>query len=100
MFTIHKQELKIKHLQSISAPKNSQIISVANQNNKLCAWYVCDSEQPNEEIKIMIVGTGHKLYDPMSPEAEPTNLTFKGTVIIDPYVWHVFAVSTEKMTRN
>lgn len=81
---VFKQVLDITGMQTIKLPIGFKILSLANQNENLCLWYLCDPEMENEEIEIFIFGTGH----------EVGNFTgqFLGTVLMhnNQLVWHVF----------
>ena len=82
MKTIYKYVLEIKETQTVSLTRGARILSVANQDGKLCLWVQVETEEENEYWSIAIYGTGNPL--PEYPGA------FIGTVIIEPYVWHVF----------
>lgn len=83
---IHKQILEITDIQEIKVPENSEIISVKAQNNNLCIWYQFDDKSTFQKEctkTIKIVGTGNEFTNTL-------NDIFIETVIIEPYVWHVF----------
>lgn len=88
MKTIWKYELKITDTQEIEVPLGSTILSIGNQNGRLCMWLIirADGDTPEEmaveNMTINIVGTGHKLSDNIG--------LFVDTVIIDQFVWHVY----------
>lgn len=83
MKTIHKQTLKLDGTQNIKVPKVYNILSVANQNDQLCIWYVCDTRSELEEITIHIFGTGYEIW----PSFDGKHL---GTVLMGSFVRHVF----------
>lgn len=82
MRTIWKQQLAIVDLQTLTMPKGAKLLSVGNQKGNLCLWYSVDTDMPNEDRVIEIVGTGNSV--------EPRSRDFIGTAVIDPFVWHVF----------
>ena len=80
---IWKYELEMTDQQSIIVPGGASFLSVANQRGKLCLWaLIFDLSQPRVSRQIEIVGTGN----PMSSGRR----VFIGTVIVEPFVWHVF----------
>lgn len=80
---IWKYELKLVDRQAVSMPIGATILSVANQRGNLCLWAKVNPRHnhPTNRI-IQIVETGNPI-----PNEE---MTFIGTVVIDPFVWHVF----------
>jgi hypothetical protein len=81
---IWKYELEITDTQIIEVPRAGVILSVANQNNKLCLWAMVEIDRPLEKREIEIIGTGNPI--------EMKDRHFIGTVLIDPFVWHVFEI--------
>ncbi len=82
MTVIWKITLKITDEQIIELPASARILSVANQQGKLCLWALV-SPGLLSPWTIAIIGTGNPI------ESYPGD--FIGTVVIDPFVWHVFA---------
>ena len=83
---IFKYELEITDRQTIKLPGAWHIRSVANQNGKLCLWAEVEPGKAEEDVHILIVGTGN-------PYSTDRIIGFVGTVVIDPFVWHVFIES-------
>lgn len=83
MQSIWKYELEIADYQEIMIPSGADIISVGNQRGILCLWARVDHSKEKKSRRIMIVGTGQG-HDNLPMER------FIGTVIVEPYVWHVF----------
>lgn len=80
---IYKYPIGITGFQEVAMPKAARILSVANQNGTLCLWALCDAAQKEYVARqIEIIGTGN----PMSLNSRE----FIGTVIVVPFVWHVF----------
>lgn len=66
-------------------PKDAQILSVANQDGTLCLWAKVDASKQVETRFIEIIGTGNPI-----PQDMGVDRSFIGTVLMDPFVWHVF----------
>lgn len=60
---IFKYELEIKDFQEIDFPVGTNVISVKEQNGKLCIWAEVDVRCLNSlrDKSIAIVGTGHDI---------------------------------------
>lgn len=84
MKTIWKYELQITDVQRVPLPAKAIIQSVAVQRDTICLWATVDTELPVEPRKILLVGTGHDTKHCLG-------LQFVGTVVMEPFVWHVFA---------
>lgn len=84
-YRIWKFELQITDMQTKKMPVGAKILSVANQNGSLCLWAMCDTKKPGEDRVIEIIGTGNPVHMDMGVER-----TFIGTVVMNPFVWHVF----------
>lgn len=69
--------------QRIEVPDGTIIRSVGSQDGKLFMWCEVTPSNPRSEIRIDVFGTGHTIL--AGPDRE-----FVGTVLIDPYVWHIF----------
>lgn len=82
MKRIHKHTLEICDIQTLSIHQDAIILHLDNQNENLCLWAMVDTTTPKVPRKIRVLGTGHTVPD------KP--LKFLGTVLIHPYVWHVF----------
>ena len=79
---IWKYELAITEIQTLTIPCMAKILSVANQNGKLCLWVMVQPANKTEERNIEIIGTGRSI--------SVANRKFLDTVIMNPFVWHVF----------
>ena len=82
---IFKYKLSITDEQTICLPQGSRILSVDNQDGVLTLWAMVNTDRPVEPRYIRIVGTGHEIADKAA-----ASLEFIGTVLMDPFVWHVF----------
>lgn len=89
MQSIWKYELEVTDIQTIRLPLGAKIISVAEQRGRLCLWAIVnlDNVHPDsgELVEIAIVGTGNPV--------DTSGLKFIGTVVMNPFVWHVFEVT-------
>lgn len=80
---IRKYDLKLTDRQIVEMPAASNILSVANQQDALCLWAMVDPSNPiSVQRDIEIIDTGFLILD--------AKRTFLGTVVIDPFVLHVF----------
>ena len=82
---IFKYPLVVTDDQTVGIPGGSRILSVDNQNGVLTLWAMVNTDRPVEPRHIRIVGTGHEIADKAA-----ASLEFIGTVLMDPFVWHVF----------
>ena len=87
---IFKYELRVTDRQILKLPIDRKILHVDNQRGSLCLWVLLDNDQPLiSDCEIEIIGTGNPLpYD----RWEVRNHI--GSVIIDPFVWHVFEIKS------
>lgn len=85
MKAIWKYNLAIQDNQILTMPHDAQILSVANQNGNLCLWAMVDPEANPVKRCIEIIGTGNPINTDIGTDRE-----FIGTVVINPFVWHVF----------
>lgn len=91
---IWKVELDIVAEQTIEIPSGATFLSAREQNDHVCAWFICDPDKPKEPRTIAMVGTGHEVpTDGDSMGDEPFSV-YLGTAIIfgGNLVWHVFEV--------
>lgn len=71
---------------SVDLPKGAEILSVANQGNRIVLYALVDSEQPLEQRAIELILTGQEIVTPQYLGR------FVGTVLLDggAFVVHVF----------
>jgi hypothetical protein len=86
MNIIYKYDLQEAKKQSVFLPKNSKLLSIREQNNKLQMWFMIDTKESEEEENVFyIFGTGFPALDDME------NLQFIDTVLMSSgLVWHIF----------
>ena len=94
-YRIWKYKLEITGLQKIEMPKGSEVLSVDNQNGRLCLWAKGDINKPKEVRHFEIFGTGD-----LMPSLINLKHTFIGTVQIPPFVWHVFEIQRDTNDSN
>ena len=85
-FIIGKFKLEIIPEQPIDIPICSKILSVKEQDGKLCLWALINTDLGTHQVTVYIKGTGHPADDihDLSPD-------FIDTVVMsDGLVWHVF----------
>ena len=75
-------------------PAEAKLLSVGLQKGKVCLWALVDPSKPIETKMIEIVGTGN----PMPNDGLVRK--FIGTVVADPFVWHVFEPFTVRSIEN
>lgn len=56
---IYKYPLQVEDEQIISMPKGAEILTVQEQHGKPCLWALANPQAEKEEVKIVMVGTGH-----------------------------------------
>lgn len=79
---ILKFTLDITDSQVLIFNRGAELLSVGNQNGKLCLWVKCDAANETVRRTIQVCGTGNRL---------PADLgRFIGTAIFPGMVWHVF----------
>jgi len=76
----------IDDYQTIEMPFGARILSVGNQNDKLCLWALVNPVNSCEGRVIRIIGTGHSI------ESNNQIHSFIGTVAMSSgkLIWHVF----------
>ena len=94
MRAIYKYELESTSTQNIYMPPGATVISVAVQDGILCCWAAVDIFSGDETelfpVTIRIYGTGQPLA--MDAPLLGRYERFIGTVLMPPFVWHVFQV--------
>lgn len=83
--TIYKYQLELSAVQGVSMPEGAEILSAANQRGSVCIWAIVDPKAEPKTRLIEVFGTGHIL-----PGAKSRR--FIGTVLAEPFVWHVFEI--------
>lgn len=81
---IWKYDLAITDRQTLHLPRDAELLLVDQQQGRLRLWALVDATADHEPRLFAIYGTGHPL-----PDNPGLHL---GTVVIDPYVWHVFEI--------
>ena len=83
MRTIWKFPIPVSNKAVIELPRNSFFLFVANQNDKVCAWFEVETDFEMETRTFLIHGTGHPI---------PPGEFWRGSAIVGPFVWHVYEV--------
>lgn len=86
MKTIYKYPLEITYVQTVDLPIDHQILHVDNQGGVMTMWALVHvgPDVVTYPKKLMIAGTGNPFPD--------GRFRHVGSVLIDPFVWHVFEV--------
>lgn len=85
MKTVFKYALKLTgELQALSIPKAADVNLVGVQREQICLWMQVDTSQPIETRHFAVYGTGCPL--------PPSDCEFIGSVVAEPFVWHVYEV--------
>lgn len=90
---IYKYELKEFGENRIAMPCGAQVLSTGiDPKGQVCIWALVDEKQENEDKYFMVAGTGWNLTTMSEAYHSFENYiyVFKGTVIQDSYVWHIF----------
>ena len=88
MKSIYKYELTPEIDNNFSIPGMGPILHVGpDPRNVPCMWVAVDTERPNVNIKVLLVGTGWPI-DFLGEMEE--DWIFAGTFKDDIYMWHVF----------
>ncbi len=82
---IWKFDLEITDTQHVILPMDARLLSVGNQRGNLCLWAIVNPVKAMETRCIEIIGTGNPIEKLVGFHRE-----FLGTIVIDPFVWHVF----------
>lgn len=85
MKTIYKYPLELVDYQTVEMPVGSKILSVADQGGVLCLWAHVTASNPSAKRMFEIAGTGKPF-----PPNDGAVRVFLGTVVMNPFVWHVF----------
>lgn len=87
MNRIFKFPLEATQEQHIMMPTDARILSVHDQDGRICLWVLVDDKLPNDENRCFVIfGTGHPINRPLN------NLAFIGTAHLSDgaLVFHVF----------
>jgi len=81
MRQIYKWNLHSR-ITKIDTHEGAKCVLVAMQGNKITVWLEFDPMRPRTQITFQIVATG--------PGEIGEGMVHQGSVIADPYVWHVY----------
>lgn len=82
MRTVYKYTLAVVREQTVFMPHGAFIRRTAWQSAGPTIWAEVDTDQPDEERMILIIGTGEKFPD--------VSKIYLDTVFEDPFVWHIY----------
>ena len=85
--TIWKFPLEVMDEQTVPMPDGAKVLSVGlDADGALCVWAVVDPDRPRVGKSFRIYGTGNPV------PADLSEVGFLGTVLMPPFVWHVYGV--------
>ena len=68
--------------QAVEMPRGAQVLAVEVQHGTICLWAMCDKTALTENRHFAVMGADRTM---------PAGLKkFIGTVLMPPFVWHVF----------
>ena len=83
--TVHKYKLELtSEVQRWLMRETYKVVHVGLQNGFIHLWVEVDTDTYNAERRFQIFGTGHNI---------PDSAVHVGSVMVDPYVWHVYDVT-------
>lgn len=82
---IYKYELELEGKQTLELPRESNILDIQIQYNKLVMWALVPIEFAPVPRVFEILGTGS-----LAPEYPRTKREHLKTFQVGPYVWHIF----------
>ena len=88
MRIIHKYTLEITDEQTITVSPGFEFLSAQVQDGKLCIWAIVDIMSSKIKKTFIIIGTGLRIHD-------ENNLSYRATVQMGEYVWHLFELLDE-----
>ena len=68
--------------QHIRMPKGAEVLTVQIQNDHVCMWAEVSPDEPLEERRFHVIGTGHRM------PADAWH--YLGTIQQGPFVWHIY----------
>ena len=69
--------------QTVQMPHHAEIREIALQHQTITIWFEQYSPSPPEQREFLIVPTGQDFGG---------DLTYRGTVFRDPFVWHIYEI--------
>ena len=61
MRAIYRQPIEVTDLQTITGPGARKVLSVEDRRGVPEVWYTVDTEAPEQDILVWVVGTGHPI---------------------------------------
>lgn len=80
---IFKYEIPVSSNVEVVMPRGAKVLKVDNQRGQICLWALVNTDQPPEKRYLTVVGTGREIH-------LLSTLTYIDTVVVEPFVWHVF----------
>lgn len=79
---IWKYKLEVANSQILALPLGAKILHMGNQDGIICLWVEVTDAEHFVERMFYVVGTGRPF--------DLGKVTYLGTVLVDPSVWHVY----------
>lgn len=84
MRTVHKFGVPFG-VSKLPLPEGSKCVHIGAQGGRVVMWVEVTVDAATTDWTLLLVGTGHQLPEDVEYE-------HLGTVIIEPFVWHVYQV--------
>ena len=84
MQTIWKKQIQVTDTQEILVPVGAKFLSVQEQFEGVCIWFLCNPQMPYEKRKLSIYGTGQAI------NGDPGNYVTTFQMREGVLVFHVF----------
>jgi hypothetical protein len=81
MNIIYKYMLPLSAVTTIKLPDSFSVVLVGEQQGAVYVWIEMDAESKVSDYSFHVFGTGQPI---------PSNYQHLGSVIINPFVWHVY----------
>jgi hypothetical protein len=90
---IWKYHFTIEDATVLEMPRGAKILEVGANLGKATLWALVDPSADRVSRTIRVRGTGH----PIAEELEPL---YVGTVLMPPFVWHIFDAGEKPLPRR
>ena len=83
MNTIYKFPFEVKYEFTLNMLRGASVIHVEAQNGVPCMWAEMETDQPLEDRKFRVFGTGHPITD-------VEDMSYLGMFQQGPFEWHLY----------
>lgn len=90
MLTVYKYPISPSHeVIELDIPGGGPVLAAGlDPMGVMCVWAMANTEEPDEKVRLLCIGTGWPLNAIQSEDAQ--GLKFIAAVKDGPYMWHVF----------